>query len=185
MTDSFKVGPAPSFGPDLVKEIKKLKPNVFLVLMRSTNKNVVLYEANIVNGVFDKHNPVDVYWLELENTIENQYLQKRRSKGITNDRDELNYFEKNYGYGCDVTFINPKDLKLVLKCDPHPFRVKTTGLETKMFTVFDGTPYLLRSGYLEATKKINLLNLKSNMKDLTFNAINLKTKKSEKVTVNK
>lgn len=184
MTDSFKNKPAPNYGPSLVKEIKNQCPNIFLVMLRDKNQNVVVYEANIKNGKFDKNNPVDAYWLVIDPG--SKYRPQRRSQGVNHDREDFNFFDRNLVWGYDIERINDYEVILRMKVDKHPFRIKIGKNNTvNMFTVYKNTPYLIRSGFISASENINLLNLRDNLKELTFNGINLKTKKSHSITIDR
>ena len=54
-------------------------------IARSLNRNLVCYDAHLVNGVLDKKEPFNIYWLNRE-----------ENPGKTNG---LNYFQKKMAYG--------------------------------------------------------------------------------------
>jgi hypothetical protein len=55
----------------------------------------VVYEANVNGNALDEHNPVVVYWLD----IDPEYQKAARAKGVTTDRVELGTIEKQFAYG--------------------------------------------------------------------------------------
>ena len=190
MTNSFKESRAPDFGPHLVKEIMALYPSVFLIVMRAKNQNVMIYEANIVDGKFDRQNPVDIYWLNLEPS----YRESRDKSGIYTDREEINLFERNLVWDAECSILNDREIKFHLKVDPHPMRVKIAECKPKpgekqkkykanLFTVWNKEGFLLRSCYVAATENFLLPNIRDNLKELVFSAISTKGKKSVTVSI--
>ena len=181
MTRSFLDSPAPEFGPHLVRTIMDRYPSVFLIVMRSKNQNVMIYEANIINGKFDTNHPVDIYWLNLEPS----YLQARRGRGIHHDREELNLIERKLVWDATCQVVNDREIKFHLNIEPHPMRVKlsTCGTKANLFTVWKGEGFMIRSCFVGATENLALLNLKDNLKELTFCAIDMSTKKPRSVTI--
>jgi hypothetical protein len=176
---SFLNGPAPDFGPNFVNRLKKRCPFVFLVFMRSKNQNVVVYEANVKNGKFDRKNPVSVYWLD----VDPKYRSKNRVKGIAHDREELNLFEKKFVWGCSTKMINDMELNLHLKLDKQqPLLVKLGKKGANLFVVWQKEPYYVRSAFVAATENVKL-SLRSNISKLTFQAIHVKTKKAQVLNI--
>jgi len=84
-----------------VEELKASRnsPNIFLVISRSKNQNLVIYEAVKSGSDFNAEKPVDVYWLD----IDPEYVAKTRAKGVQDDRTELNMLEKQFAYGLSWT----------------------------------------------------------------------------------
>lgn len=64
--------------------------NQLFYLQRTSNKNTIVYDLNIVNGVPDKENPVHVYWI--------RYSEKGQ-------RQELSYIQRNFAYGIKSTAL--------------------------------------------------------------------------------
>jgi hypothetical protein len=178
MPHQFEQMKAPEHGDRLLNELHKIRPNIFLVMTRSKNKNVVVYEANIRNGQFDSKNPVVGYWLILEPS----YRKIRRKKMIKHDFERFNMFENQFVWGFSIPSIgiDRKSLSFKFKADKHAFYLKVTtcGKKARLYTKFNNATYLLRSGFASATENFTL-NLKDNLKQLKFKGINLKTKTNE------
>ena len=49
--------------------------------------------------------------------VEDSYRENRRKKGITNDREELTFFERKFVYGCSAITINDHEFKLSMNAD--------------------------------------------------------------------
>ncbi len=171
---SFLDGPAPDYCEDLLAKIHARHPTVFLIIKRSKNQNIVVYEANIVNGVFDKDRPISVYWCD----IDPAYRAKTRARGINHDRVELTSFEQSVVYGVTVSKrLSDKEVQFDFNAEAHPCRVKYDGKSAKLFTLWEGTPYYVRSAYVAANDVLpNLTNLRANVRELSFNGVNLTTK---------
>ena len=70
-------------------------------LQRNRNSNTIAYDLNIKsNGELDKSEPIDVYW--------KRYTGKRN--GL---RDELTWFQENFGFGYSV--VSSKTDEFILK----------------------------------------------------------------------
>jgi hypothetical protein len=185
MTRSFLEGRAPNYGPNLVKEIMARYPSVFLIVMRAKNQNVMIYEANIVDGKFDPENPVDIYWLNLETS----YREARSDRDIYHDREEINVFERNMVWGAESSLVSDREIKFHMKIDSHPMRVKLSPCKAdgktkaNLFTVWNSEGFLLRSCYVASTENLLLTDLRDNLKELVFNGISTKTKKSVTVSI--
>lgn len=64
--------------------------NQLFYLQRTSNKNTIMYDLNMVNGAPDKENPVHVYWI--------RYSEKGQ-------RQELSYIQRNFAYGIKSTVL--------------------------------------------------------------------------------
>ncbi len=64
--------------------------NQLFYLQRTSNKNTIMYDLNMVNGVPDKDDPVHVYWI--------RYSEKGQ-------RQELSYIQRNFAYGLRSTAL--------------------------------------------------------------------------------
>ena len=58
--------------------------NQLFYLQRTSNKNTLVYDLNIVNGVLDKEDPVHVYWIRYSDH---------------GQRQELSYIQRTFAYG--------------------------------------------------------------------------------------
>ncbi|CEO96562.1 DUF4833 domain-containing protein [Plasmodiophora brassicae] len=69
--------------------------NIVFIIERSTNDNVVVYEAMMSSpGVLDASNPIAVYWQDIDDT----YMAKQKAKGL-GTKSDLNMIEKSMAYG--------------------------------------------------------------------------------------
>lgn len=186
MTSSFLDRLAPDYTDTIVAEIKKRQPFVFLVIRRNKNKNIVVYEANVKDGIFDKNKPIDVYWLD----IDPEYRKPRREQGINHDRVEMNAQELAFAYGVEAKRVNDTEINMTFNAgsqastSSHPSRIVINSKSAKMITVWQGVAYCVLSAYVIGTTGLpNFVNLKANVKELSFHGINMATKKSVSIVV--
>ena len=98
--------------------------NQLFYLQRTSNKNTLVYDINMVNGQPDKDDPVHVYWI--------RYSEKGQ-------RQELSYIQRNFAYGIKSTalannsgyllnFVSYKKYQLYLmkSAADNKYRVYTT-----------------------------------------------------------
>jgi phosphatidylglycerophosphate synthase len=98
--------------------------NQLFYLQRTSNKNTIVYDLNMVNGVPDKEDPVHVYWI--------RYSDKGQ-------KQELSYIQRNFAYGIKSTalannagyelhFVSSKKhvLYLMKSAADNKYRVYTT-----------------------------------------------------------
>lgn len=166
---------APPYSPQLFETVRKVCPRIFVLFFRKKNQNVVVYEANIVNGVFSPTTPVSAYWLILEPS----YQQARRQQGIFHDREELNFLEQRIGFGyevkvtaptrCEFRFSNRPDDLIVLKLNPESGSVDA-------FTAVGDRKYRLESFFVVGSDYPHLFNLQDNIEKLEANVIDITTK---------
>lgn len=129
---SFLEEPFPddAYGLEALNTIQKYGNNVFLVIGRKKNGNVMVYEIrrNQQNGDFTH---IDFYWLDLDPS----YRAKARGKGKTHDRDEVSKLEKIY-YG----------MSIVRKMNSQKWEVKFDQYPQKMILIINskGKPTLYR-----------------------------------------
>ncbi len=168
---------APNPGDSFMSELHKRCPNIFLVIFRNKNKNVVIYEAIIKN---EKIEAIDIYWLDVDENFRNN-----RDKSICHDRSELTYFEKTYVYGANITnFIAPFEIEIKFNADSStPMRVKHANGKSQLFVVYKNNKYMIRSLYIASTENIKLIRLEDNVSEITFQAFNLKTKSIEQIRI--
>jgi hypothetical protein len=168
---TFEDGPAPAYSSDLVTHLKAACPHIFLICFRNKNHNVVVYQANVVNGVFQDP-PVSCYWLILEPS----YQVDRRARGIHHDREELNYVERTVGFSYEATRVSDKECKFAFTNFPQTMTIKIGESGAQLFGVRDGRKYLVRSMYIESPESVNLFNLSDNVKTLYLNALDITAK---------
>ncbi len=170
---SFLDHAAPNPGKDFVSEVKKRCPNVFLIIFRNKNLNVVVYELNTKEGKINSEKPVDVYWLDVDPV----YRNVTRGKNIVHDRVELNSFDNTFVYGVNTEMLGDRECQIRFKADSStPMRVKLSTTGASLYVVKDNTIFLIRSAYVAATENINLVRLRDNVSELTFQVMNMKTK---------
>jgi hypothetical protein len=164
---------APPHSANLTQDISRLHPSIFLVCYRTKNKNVVIYEANVVNGKF-ADTPIDAYWLLLEPS----YQAPRTKKGIRHNREELSWLDKRFAWGYTQRRLSDLEAEITFNNFPKvPLRIKLSNDgSTKAFIQWKNQQYFLRSFFIDASDTINLLNVKDNFKSISFNCMNI-TKK--------
>ncbi len=98
--------------------------NQLFYLQRTSNKNTIVYDLNIVNGVLNKDEPVHVYWIRYSDH---------------GQRQELSYIQRTFAYGVKTTALANNDgyvlhfvsykkypLYLVKSAADNKYRVYTT-----------------------------------------------------------
>lgn len=65
--------------------------NQLFYLQRTSNKNTIMYDLNMKNGMLDKENPVHVYWIRYSDQ---------------GQRQELSYIQRTFAYGVKATADN-------------------------------------------------------------------------------
>ena len=88
---SFSSHPVPVHSniTDTIKHIKKVNTDVFLVILRNTSKNLLIFEA--LRNSSGKITKIDRYWI----MHDPKCITKRRSRGICHDREELSVMERS------------------------------------------------------------------------------------------
>lgn len=66
-------------------------------LQRTPNTNTIVYELNYKNGVIDKENPIQEFWI--------RYQERGQ-------REELSYIQKKFAYGIKTKFISENQYEL-------------------------------------------------------------------------
>ncbi len=176
----FNTQPAPDYGPQLFRDLRVMCPQVVMVMHRSKNKNVVVVAANMTKkGVLDQNNPVDIFWLDLEPS----YMKARRDKGITHDREELNFLERKWAWGTTSNVLSPTHAQFSFAAEPEQlFDVVVQNGVPNLFTTWLDNQYMIRTAFVDATEQV-CLNMKDNVKELSLQCINLKTKQPEVVYI--
>jgi hypothetical protein len=165
---SFLNGRAPPYSQNLLKEIKRIAPNVFLICRRNKNKNVVVYEAILKeDGSLDEKTPVVGYWLILEPS----YQEKR--KDIPHDREELNILDRNFSWGFESKKIDDKTAKFKLKNYNKTLFVQIDKKGAKLIGEHNNQKYIINSLYVEGSENIQLLNIADNVKNLYLSTTNI------------
>lgn len=160
----------------LLKYIKKKTPLVFLVLFRSYNKNIIVFEANVQNGKFHEEMPVIAYWLVLEEG--KGYRATRREQKISHDREELSFLDRTIAYN----FTTKKENETCIIFSFSQFEKKLIIiLQDKIAKCFmyEGDQKYLVSYVFLKTGYINMISLTGTVDHITVGGINLHTKKRE------
>lgn len=162
---SFEDGPAPPFSKDVVSEIRKRNPMVFLTCFRDKNHNVIVYEAMVKDGKF-MNPPIVGYWLILEPS----YQEARKKRGIHHDREEFGFLDDKFAWGFTTKRISDTEATFSFKSHPHPLTVRLSKNKTEahMFADYKGRKYMLQQMYVRASENIKLLNLADNVKSIQF-----------------
>jgi hypothetical protein len=80
ITDTFPVPPG--------------NPNLLFYLQRTSNKNTIVCDLNMVNGALNKAEPVHVYWIRYSDQ---------------GQRQELSYIQRTFAYGIQAKALNNQD----------------------------------------------------------------------------
>lgn len=75
-------------------------PNQLFYLQRPANTNTVIYALHEVNGIPDKKQPIEVYWIK--------YAKNGEKEALTD-------LENKYAYGVKVTALDDKTFEFYLK----------------------------------------------------------------------
>lgn len=94
---------APRWNPDFFEQIKAKCPNIFFILTRTTNENVVVYELNLKHGKINTKNPVNVFWLN----VDPGYTCKQY--------ESLTFTENRYVYGITTTILSSTHVRVKFK----------------------------------------------------------------------
>jgi len=103
MSSFFQRNPAPPYQENYGLNLQKRHGLIFLCMTRDTNKNVIVYELNVRNGILNRKTPVLIYWLD----IDPKYRRKRRTPI---DYCPLSMRERML-YGCSMTKIGQRQWK--------------------------------------------------------------------------
>jgi len=126
--------------------------NTLLIVRRSKNKNVVLYQANLnEDGTYNESEPVKAFWLK----IEPSYIEKRRKGGYTDDRQGLNFLERQMGYGFSVQKTSPNAWLITFVSLPSRAGVVTLDKQGKPVlyaTTKEGKKAIITEWYVDATE---------------------------------
>jgi hypothetical protein len=179
MTSSFLDKPAPDYGPDLLNQIKLRCPNVFFIFFRNKNQNIVVFELNIQNNQISSKKPIDWYWLD----IDPAYRAPRRAQGIMHDRVEMSAFDQT-AFGITSEIKSPTEVIMNFNVQPHPMRVIWNDKGARMFVIYDHVLYMVRSASVIGTTGLpDLINLRSNVKELSFSGIDMESKPQKLVKI--
>lgn len=75
------------YGREAIRDVYKHNPNVFLVISRKLNGNLVVLEAELDN---QRHlTKISEFWLDLDPA----YVEKARKQGRLHDREEMTTFD--------------------------------------------------------------------------------------------
>ncbi len=148
------------YGQEIQFPIPSGNPKQLFYLQRTTNKNTIVCELNYRDSVFNKKNPIHVYWIRYE------------ERG---QLEELGYFQKKFAYGIKVKsvkenkyemhFVSLKKVKMdLIKMEDNQYRVFVNVNHKRM---------ILHSIYIDLveTKK-----LKPDIKFLELTGIDTSTK---------
>ena len=141
-------------GESAVPRIYKKNRNVFLVITRTYNGNVVVYES-----ILDSKRTIsklDTFWLD----IDNKYQQKARKRKKPHDRVELNTIEK-YGFGINVLNKNGKKWEFNFKqFKTQTFSVEVHDTGVSCFTVLNGKRYKVHHLHIESSSTMLIPTVK-------------------------
>jgi len=170
----FEQAPIPECdASSLLSVLKSICPYVLMVCFRNKNKNVVIYQANVVHGKL-QNPPVLGYWLILEPS----YRADRRKKGIRHDREELSRVDKTFAWGFTTQPVSPSEHEFKFTMfDSQSMKVILTKKgETYMYVTRDDKTYIIRSLFIKSSEVIKIINIRDNVETLCLHAINVTDK---------
>ena len=171
MSRYFEDGPAPKYSDDIIGEIKKVCPLVFLVCFRDKNKNIMIYQARVQEGkLLDP--PIENYWLILEPS----YQEARKKQNIHHDREDPSFLDRQFAWGFDQKRVSDTEATFSFRNNPQPMTVKLTPQGCQLFVAKDQRKYLIRSLYIAASENIHLFDLKKNVKTLCISGLDITEK---------
>lgn len=174
--------PVPDVSPDeLVARVMREQPDTFLVVRRSKNSNVMVYQVNRdEHGQVRENEPVVGYWL----LVEPSYRHERRHRGVAHDREEMTFVERNLAYGFASRIIRRADQQTELsftfsQLANLPLTVLVQAAGAKLFgrtprtSEQPETPVLVRSLFVHGTDLLSLVTLSSNIRTIDVQAVRL------------
>jgi len=96
-------------------------PNQLFFLQRSQNKNTIIYELNLKNGIMDTIEPVHIFWI--------CYAEKGQ-------QEELTGMQRKYAYGLATKFISKDRYELHFLANKKYFVLLMKGQDDK-YHVYD------------------------------------------------
>lgn len=106
------------------------------VLERSTNLNVVAYDARLRGGAFDPERPIDAYWILFEKD---------------GAREELNHLERQKAYGVRILQASAREVVFALAALPsRPVTVRLEGGDPVPVVEILGEPARLAEVFVAA-----------------------------------
>ena len=114
--------------------------NRLFYIARSANKNLVCYDANIINGKLDTHKPLKVYWVNRE-----------ERPGETNG---LNYIQRKMAYGYKLVSGNEQRCICTLTAYPdRKLTITQQGSKCICTVTINNQQAILKSLYVKANPK--------------------------------
>jgi hypothetical protein len=176
---SFENGPAPAYSNNLVDDIRKQCPNIFMVCMRNKNRNVVVYEARISENKTLLDPPITAYWLILEPS----YQEPRRKSGITHDREELAYIDHMFAWGFHAKRLSDTEAHFSFKAYEKDLTLRLVDGVPYLFSLKGPKKYLLQQMYVKASENMHLMRLSDNVASIMIKGLCIDTKPYEPVSV--
>lgn len=169
--NSFSDRPAPPHSANIALAVSQRQPTVFLVAEKSKNKNIVVYEALIREGKLCDP-PVIGYSLILDQGAD--YQPKRRAQGIQHDRSPLNELDLKFAWGYGSKRISDTEAEFWFTNLPEEkFRVVLEKGKARCLKKHQDKDYLFRSMFVEASDHIHLLDLRRNLRKISFRVLDI------------
>ena len=109
-------------------------------IARSANKNLVCYDANLVNGKLDSKKPLNVYWVNRE-----------ERPGETNG---LSYIQRKLAYGYKLVSENSNSSTCTLTAYPsRQLTITQQGSKCFCYITINNQQAILKSLYVQASPK--------------------------------
>jgi hypothetical protein len=121
-------------GKNAVSDIYRADPNVFLIMVRNYNQNLVCFRGNLDNQRNSTH--IESFWLD----IDPKYKEKARKQGKNDDYVEFNKIDR-YAYG----------IKILRKITAKTWKLSFARLPGQELTVSVGKHGI--SSYIEAPQE--------------------------------
>jgi hypothetical protein len=128
--------------PKDIPSVMKKNNQALFYIERSKNKNRVYYDANFnANGTLNTEQPIDVYWLNLEENYGN--------------RGELSFIQEKMAYGYKSEKVNERLFEIKLKAfDKRPMILLTDIKgKAKVQIKIQGKQALLHHIFIKATDR--------------------------------
>lgn len=172
----FNTGPVTALsGPEAIRDVYAHNRNVFLVISRKYNGNLVVLEA-ILN---DRREITDIemFWLD----VDPAYVQVARKNGRLHDREELTSLDL-VAYGFDlVNKINPTQWVIHFRKYPKKdLLISVTETGTSSFSKKNGEMYKLFSFHIFDTTVLGVLPTVEYVEIISYN-VKTKQKHVDKI----
>jgi len=182
MTD-FRDGPAPPPGPRLVERIRARQPDIFLVIFRNKNDNVVVLQAHHDGRRLRTVKPVETYWLKIDKSD----IKKRIKRNGKHDRAELLFVESTLPgvYRVDTKLSSDrKSCRVAFNMLPKvPLMLQMVNGVPRLFFQRNEKTYMVKSIFIQSTENLFLFPLSKNVSKVTMECRDVQTQRDVRLTI--